>query len=165
MEEIWKDIKGYEGYYQVSNLGRVQSIKKRKIFRNNKNSRGYIVVTLTKNNIERSFAVHRLVAQTFINNPDNLPQVNHIDGNKQNNKVENLEWCTQKENQIHCYRNNLQRLGTKKIIQINVDGTIIKEWDSITDAEMKLKINHGKISMVCRGKRKTAGGYLWKYAD
>lgn len=165
MNEIWKNIKGYEGLYQVSNLGRVRSLKKIYIFHQNKNSGGYIVITLTKNKIGKSYSVHRLVAQAFIPNPENKPQVNHIDGDKTNNNVSNLEWCTQSENQIHCYKNNLQTKGTKKVIQYDLNNNYIKTWNSLTEAGKELNINHSKISLVCNGKRKKAGGYIWRYYE
>ena len=99
-KEIWKDIDGYEGLYQVSNLGRVKSLhhNKEKILKGSYNSKGYYFVKLCKNGISKSIFVHRLVAQEFIPNPDNLPIVNHKDENPRNNNVDNLEWCTQKYN-------------------------------------------------------------------
>ena len=113
MKEIWKDIKGYEGIYQVSNIGKIISlprngtILKKKKLKNILNNRGYLCVNLSKNNIQKKNAIHRLVAETFIPNPDNLSQVNHKDGNKQNNCVENLEWCTCKENIQHARKTGL----------------------------------------------------------
>lgn len=108
--EIWKDIKGYEGYYQVSNFGRVKSIERdiphgnriihlhSKILKNRYDAGGYIRISLCKNGVQKSFALHRLVAEHFIPNPNNLPQINHKDENKENNNVDNLEWCTPKYN-------------------------------------------------------------------
>ena len=112
MEEIWKDIEGYEGLYQVSNLGKVKSLNynktgKEKELRFNNNGTGYIQVGLTKNKEHKKFLVHRLVAKTFIPNIDNKTFINHIDGNKKNNDVNNLEWCTKSENQLHAYRTGL----------------------------------------------------------
>lgn len=114
MEEIWKDIKGYEGLYQVSNLGRVKSLdkiivtidrknrcQKEKILKLQISKYGYNVITLWNNNISKQFKVHRLVAIAFIPNPNNLPQINHIDEDKLNNKIDNLEWCTALENNHH----------------------------------------------------------------
>ena len=116
MEEVWKDIKEYEGLYQVSNLGRVRRI----LFRNNrivkpkitllkiqKHTQGYCKVTLCKNGKEKDRLIHQLVAECFIENEQNKPFINHIDGNKQNNKSENLEWCNQKENMKHAVKHNL----------------------------------------------------------
>ena len=120
MEEIWKDIKGYEGCYQVSSSGRIKSIErivrgpsgnkkiKSRILKEFKNQFGYYMVSLFKNGKHKNFQVHRLVAHSFILNPLNLPQVNHIDGNKENNCVDNLEWITNRDNVIHAYKNNLR---------------------------------------------------------
>ena len=105
LNEIWKPIEGYEGLYEVSNLGRVKSLKrlhtKERILSQFLNHRGYARVNLWKENKSRKYSVHRLVAEAFIPNPDSKPQVNHIDENKTNNSVENLEWCTQLENHNH----------------------------------------------------------------
>ena len=165
MKEIWKDIKEYEGIYQVSNMGNVRRKKDNYIFKINKNSRGYRIITLTKNKKEYNLSVHRLVANTFIPNPDNLPQVNHIDGNKMNNKVDNLEWCTQSYNMIHAFKNKLEIKEGKKVIQYDLNMNMIKIWNKIIDAEKHLNISHGKISMVCNKKRKKAGGYIWRYYE
>ena len=110
MNEIWKDIEDYEELYQISSFGRVRRKKDDYIFKENKNSGGYRVITLTKNKKEKSFSVHQLVAQAFISNPNNLPQINHIDGNKMNNRVDNLEYCTASENMQHAYKNGLEIL-------------------------------------------------------
>lgn len=118
MEEIWKDIQGYEGLYQVSNLGRVKSLARldtrgqrvsEKILKLGKHRAGYFRVNLYKNGKMKQYLVHRLVALAFIPNPENKEQVNHIDGNKQNNVIENLEWCTHSENIQHAYRTGLAK--------------------------------------------------------
>lgn len=103
MKEIWKNIKDYEGLYQVSNLGNVKSLKTNKCLYYSK-SKNYLRVGLNKNGIRRGYSIHRLVAQTFIPNPDNLPCINHKDCNGHNNKVDNLEWCTYKYN--NSYKNH-----------------------------------------------------------
>jgi len=126
MQEIFKDIKGYEGLYQISNLGNVKSLERLIIKKNNRNNikkttinkshicdTGYYAIRIKKGNISKMFKVHRLIAIAFIPNPENKPQVNHIDGNKLNNDISNLEWCTNKENAIHAYKNKLSNPCTK----------------------------------------------------
>lgn len=117
MEEIWKDIEGYEGIYQVSNLGRIKSfigyngheyVDRVKILKQSNTTTGYKKVELTKNKLKKSHKVHRLVAFAFIPNPNHKPNINHKDGNPVNNKVENLEWCTQKENVQHAVDTGLR---------------------------------------------------------
>lgn len=128
MKEIWKDIPGYEGLYQVSNLGRVKRLEykrennliktmstfKEHILKPAKQTSGYMYIVLCKNNKTKGFRVHRLVAEAFISNPYNLPQVNHIDANKSNNNVNNLEWCSRSENMQHAYSHNLINQSTEK---------------------------------------------------
>ena len=115
MEEIWKDIKGYEGLYQISNLGRVKSISrkintfygyrktKEKILKSSYDKDGYLKITITNNWKHKTHKIHRLVAEAFIPNPDNKPTINHIDGNKLNNSIDNLEWATRKEQTKHMH--------------------------------------------------------------
>lgn len=117
----WRAIKGYEGLYEVSNTGLVKSLEKRvdsgkchrrwrvQILSHGTDSKGYLRVSLSKNGVTKTHKIHRLVAQAFIPNPDNLPQVNHIDGNKTNNRVDNLEWCSQSENMRHACKTGLKR--------------------------------------------------------
>lgn len=160
------------GLYQVSNLGNVRSLnynKTKKIQHLKKvvnNKRGYLAVGLSKNGIFKIKTVHRLVAETFISNPNNLPQVNHIDENKLNNSVTNLEWCTNKYN-IN-YGTRKERISEKKgrkIIQLDKDDNIIKVWNGTCQASRELKINEGNIWEACNNKRKTAGKYKWKYKE
>lgn len=126
MLEIWKDIKGYEGLYQISNFGRIKSlpkkringtnfyIQKEKILKLQLKTKRYLGINLTKNKMHKNFLVHRLVAEAFIDNPYDLPQVNHKDCNKLNNNINNLEWCTQEENLNHALRNGLLTKGRLK---------------------------------------------------
>ena len=163
MEEIWKDIEGYEGLYQVSNLGRVKSLRRNIILRQGITRNGYEIVNLYKNK-SKYFLIHRLVANVFIPNPNNYPIVNHKDENKLNNCVDNLEWCTQKYN-IN-YGTGIARRArsqSKIVLQYSLDGTFIKEWKSMMDIQRNLGFNQSHISECCRNIRKTAYGYIWKY--
>ena len=118
MSEEWRDIEGYEGFYQISNLGNVKSLtnrsnhKEEKILKLNTNGK-YYLVNICKNTKKKTLLIHRLVAKAFIDNPNNLPQINHINGNKLDNRVENLEWCTCRENIIHSIKTGLR--VTKKV--------------------------------------------------
>ena len=167
MKEIWKDIKGYENLYQISNLGRVRNNKSKKILKICTNKYGYMVCCL-HNKKQQIKKVHRLVAEAFIPNPQKLPQVNHKDENKTNNNVNNLEWCSNKYN---CnYGTRGERIGKKlsmvlkkKIVQ-KQDNKIIKIWDSAKEAEEQTKIKRSDICRCCKGIRKKAGGYSWEYA-
>lgn len=174
MEEIWKDIKGYEGLYQVSNLGRIRKIVLQSVSKN-----GYKSFNLIKGNHKQVMKVHRAVAEAFIPNPNNKPQVNHIDGNKQNNNVSNLEWVTTSENMIHAIKSGLvpnKKIKEKRIrktldfqnttiYQYDKNGKFIKEWKNIKEAVEYYHINLGNMSKCCKGKRKSAGGYIWKIKE
>ena len=159
MQEIWKDIEGYEGLYQVSNKGRVKSlsrlvvrvgkpnyITKEKILKCSElKGTGYPAVSLGSNNNFKSMLVHRLVAQAFIPNPDNLPEINHIDNNKNNNHVNNLEWCNRLYNERQKPK-HISGYPAKPIEQIDViTNEIIAEFESISDCERKLHINSATI--------------------
>ena len=180
MIEVWIDIKGYEELYQISNMGRVRrkakmvnvgiknvkkAFKQEMILKPLKLTKGYLgAVLYDKNSKGKTYKIHRLVATAFIPNPNNLPQVNHIDGNKENNNVNNLEWCNQKKNMQHSYKIGLRRNIVKPINQYDKNGNFIKKWDSIMQAERYLKISNTNISACCLGKKKSAGGYIWKFA-
>lgn len=192
--EVWKDIKDYERLYQINNEGEVKALEKtiwngqgylhfpEKIRKLNPDKDGYLNITLSNKGEVKTFKIHRLVAEAFIPNPDNLPEVNHKDGNKTNNNVDNLEWCTRKENQKHAFRIGLinqngernhmyGKLGADNpnsipIYQLNKNtGDIIREYDSLASAGRDLGVNTGKICLVCQGKRNSAYGYKWKYKE
>ena len=160
MEEIWKDKKDYEGLYQVSNCGRVKSIKfgKEKILKQSIRH-GYYCVNLYKNGKHKNYYVHRLVAEAFIDNTDNLSCVNHKDENKQNNVVSNLEWCTHEYNNI--YGTRIERCS-KPVLQFDLNGNLIKEWKSINECGRN-GFKQSDICKCCRGERKTHQNFIWKY--
>ena len=165
--EIWKDIKGYEGEYQVSSLGRVKSLKRNKIrilWINRRN--GYAYVTLSKNNIIKNARVHRLVADAFLPEDLSRPFINHKDGRKANNRLDNLERCTASENLKHAYSIGLKDAPkSRKVYQFDLNGKLLAMWDSETEAAKAHNIHQPNIDKVCRGQRKTAGGYVWRFAD
>ena len=164
--EIWKDIDGYEGTYQISNKGRVKSLCKgsERILKPKIDRYGYMFVCLCHDNVMKYFKLHRLVAQAFIPNLDNKPQVNHKDENKLNNCVENLEWIRHIDNCNYGTRN--ERLS-RKILQYSKSGEFIREWQSATEVDRLLKINQSNITQCCRGNpnHTTAGGFIWKYKE
>ena len=164
-KEFWKPVLGYEGHYQVSNFGRVKSIRfgKERILKPFTNKDGYLLVTLSKNGTHKKFQVHRLVALHFLPNPDNLPEVNHKDENKLNNNAENLEWCNRKFNINYGTRNKrIGKSNSKKVLQYTLDGEFVREWESTAECERN-GYNHGAVSDCCRGKRKTHKDFIWRY--
>lgn len=187
MQEIWRNIAGYEGLYQVSNLGRVKSLPrmkinkligkhfvKEKIMKLHLSSSGYLSVGLTKNGKQVGYRVHRLVAQAFIPNLNNKEEVNHINGVKVDNRVENLEWCTSSENTIHAMRTGLitiRRGGNDaraiSVNQYNLNGNFIKKWNCIKEIKRELGYDTKAIISCCKHKKhyNTAYGYKWEYAE
>ena len=161
-KEIWKDILGYEGKYMVSNWGRVKSLNyhrtgKEKILKGCDNGDSYLRVMLSKEGKNKQYRINRLVAQAFIENPDNLPEVNHKDKVRTNNCVDNLEWCTTQY--------NIDYSLSKAIIGINKVSGLILEFPSIAEAERQTGISKGNICSCLKGNYKSAGGYVWFYAD
>lgn len=187
MKEVWKDIKGYEGLYQVSTFGRVISLPKLKnrafgsymskqiLLTPVKADTGYFVVNLYDKNIcPKRMKIHRLVAATFITNHYNKKTVNHKNGIKTDNRIENLEWATHRENHLHAYANGLMipsnlgksgedSLTHKTISQYTKSGEYLATFYSAVVAEQKTGISRKHICCVCNGNRKTTGGYIWKH--
>lgn len=176
IEEIWKDIDGFKGYYQVSNFGRIKSLFRyvkvkngfrsvqEKILKPKIDKDGYLHIVLQKNRKSRYFAIHRIVANAFIPNPNNLPQINHKDENKANNHVENLEWCTELYNDNYGNRNKkISKLKYKPINQYSLSGDFIRWWESGVCIEKETGFNRKNISACCCGVKKTAYGYVWKF--
>ena len=175
VEEEWKPIKGFEGIYEISNTGIVRGIEhividkkgtyhkiKSSIKAKQKDKDGYERVGLWHNGKPYSRQVHRLVAEAHIPNPDNLPQVNHKNEIKNDNRVENLEWCSVAYN--NNYRN--KTINTrKKVNQYDLNGNFIKTWDCIIQAAKYYGINRSLITDVCKGRRKTAKGFIWRYYE
>lgn len=183
--EIWKDLTGYIGIYQVSNNGRVKSLSRNIARKNGQIAKvkeailkpgidryGYHLVVLCNNGTKRTTTIHRLVAAAFIPNPDNLPEIDHIDGDRANNHADNLRWSTRKQNSnnpisIERYRKAGIIQKPYKQLQIPVlqlkDGYLISSYLSIREAERATGIAHTSISRVIRGTLNTAGGYQWKY--
>lgn len=186
MEEIWKDIAGYEGYYQISNLGNVKSLSRvvgksngknyrvtEKLRKSFLNGNGYPMVSLAKGSIVNVF-VHRLLAEAFIPNPENKPQVNHKDSNKTNYSIENLEWVTNKENAQHHARSShfkppgLGRTGRKHqssrpVIRLDLNGKLIKCYESIHLAAKDLGTTTSNICSCLKGRYQTHLGSKWEY--
>lgn len=184
MKEIWKDILGYEGFYQVSNLGNVRRLVEWrgndyisnyvpciKIMPPYVDDNGYMRICLSMRGIYKHYRIHQLVARAFIPNPNNYPQINHIDENKTNNCVSNLEWCTQTYNNKYGTRGkrigvtNHNGKGAKRsILQYDLDGNFIQRWKSMQDASDNLTgVSVSKICACCRGNRSHHRGFIWKY--
>lgn len=182
MEEIWKTIPGYENLYEVSNLGRIKSLSRTKKASHGSiqkvpekiralsygtNGEGYASIVLSKNGKNKTFLVHRLVAQLFIPNPKNFPIVNHKDENKRNDSVDNLEWCDYTYNNtyrdIHI-RRDLSNVN-RKIIQYDLDMNEIKRWNSLSEACDFYNIQSANIIKCCKGERIHCAGFKWRYYD
>ena len=176
--EIWKDYKDYEGLYQASNLGRMRSLDrwvksksgsvrlcKGKILKLCTDKYGYLNVSLHKNNKVKTYLVHRIIAETFLPNTDNLPCVNHKDENPLNNVVSNLEWCTYSYNNSYGNRNNRIALSkSKPVLQYTLDGQFIKEWHSTMECGRN-GYQQSSVAACCRGERNKHKNCIWKYKE
>ncbi len=177
-QEIWKDIVGYEGIYQISNKGRVKSLKRKcksihgyrtvpeKIYASCLDAYGYPIVTLHKEGKRKTRTVHRLVAEAFIDNPEGMTQINHIDEIKTNNFVENLEWCTIEYN--NAYGTRIERLiktQQRAVIQLDMKGNFIKLWNGANEIARTTGMSQSAITRCCNHKRNYAYGYKWKYKE
>ena len=180
--EEWKPIKGYEGFYEISNFGRVRSLdsvfyqrhysgcmakhkKQGKIMKLHIRPNGYLAIGLRdKDGHQKSLSIHRLVALHFLDKPEGKDYINHLDANPKNNRVDNLEWCTQSHNIQYAYDNGTKTPpGMKKVNQYDMAGNYIRTWESVTQAERTLHINN--VGAVCRGVRNYAGGCKWQYTE
>lgn len=173
MEEIWKDIEGYEGLYQVSNTGKVRSfIRKTELqapwhLIKPHVTRGYVFIPLYTKEVKRSkkFLLHRIVAKAFIPNPNNYPEINHKDENKLNNAVDNLEWCTRSYNM--CYGTARFRQGISSstpVEQLTIENIPIARYCSIPIAAKINRIDESSIHKCCNNLRESVGGYRWRYS-
>lgn len=165
ISEEWRAVVGYEGLYEVSNFGNVKSlcagrykaiIKRKPV----PDKDGYLTVNIKKGGKYKCAKIHRLVAEAFLDNPNNYPQVNHIDENKTNNRVDNLEWCTCEYNNNY---NGKPKRCYKPVIQISVNGEEIQRFESINAAAKATNIKPACISGVLSGRRFTTGGFIWRY--
>lgn len=176
--EVWKDIEGYEGLYQVSNIGNIKSLERDVVYSNSaihhyeekllkpsKIGGGYLQVTLSKDGEAQNVLVHIIIANAFIPNPNNLPQVGHMDDNKENNTIDNLYWTTAKENNTHNGRHlRVAEKRSKKVLQIDKNtNEVVAEFPSASQAARETGFSQGNISSCCKGVYKQAYGYIWKY--
>ena len=159
--ETFVKIEGFEKY-EVSNLGKVRNIKSGRVLKTSLNNNGYLRLFLCENNKRKHLYLHRIIATAFIDNPDEKPCVNHIDENKLNNDLSNLEWCTVRENLIHGTRTKrAAEKCFKKVIQLDLNDNVLNEFESMTQAEQETGVFVSNISSCCNGKVKSAGGFKW----
>lgn len=166
-KQIWKDIVGFENIYEVSNFGNIRNKISKKLRIPGKTDKGYLQLCLYDNKRVRSFRVHRIVALAFLPNLNNLPDINHKDGNKENNFVNNLEWSTRKDNMVHAVETKLHNCG-KIVFQYDKQGNLIKKWNSTMEIQRTLGYFNSRISANCLGVKgigKYAYGYLWRYEE
>ena len=171
-----REIKGYEGHYSINETGEIFNIQTGKKKKSSLGNHGYYVVDLFKNNKRKTYLVHRLVADAFLENPQKKRTVNHKDGNRQNNHIENLEWATYSENIKHSYgelgrkahmTGRIDKLNhnSKPVLMLSLEGVLINKFDSIMGAERKTGVLNNAIVAHLKGRSSQAGGYIWRYAD
>lgn len=183
--EIWKDIIGFDGKYQISNEGNVRSFTKWKNgeflkcgISGKPGPYKHVILVKTGRKDTKCFYIHRLVATHFIENPHNLPEVNHIDGNTLNNCVDNLEWCTRKQNAEHASRTGIlsrahefergsKHPNAKAVLQMSKDGMIVREWESVNQIQRETAYLASSIFNCCNHRKSynTAYGYKWEYKN
>lgn len=180
MIEVWKDIPEYEGLYQVSNFGRIKSLERERkmnipchdiavvherILKPSISGSGYEKVVLSKDATHKTIRVHKLVAQAFVSNPDDKSEINHKDGNKKNNRADNLEWVTSKENQNHALLFGLRndKLRRKTVNQYDLSGNFIRSWNGYVEIEQVLGIPRQRICACVKGRKKSAAGFVWRH--
>ena len=160
--ETFVKIEGFENY-EVSNLGKVRNIKSGRLLKPQLHSAGYLMHGLYENNKKKYLLLHRILATAFIDNPDEKPCVNHIDENKLNNDLSNLEWCTKRENNVHGTRiKRIAEKNSQKVIQLDLDDNVLNVFKSMVQAERETGVPHQNISSCCKGRRKSAGKYKWR---
>lgn len=168
MSENWLPIKGWEDLYEVSNLGRVMNSRTGRVLKPRKTRNSYLQVGLCKNGVMKQYYIHRIVAETFIKNPDGFSDVNHIDENKHNNCVENLEWCTHIKNVRHgtCIERMIKTLtngkNSKQVYQCTPDGELVRVWPSTAECGRN-GFERSSVTNCCLNKRRTYKGYKWSY--
>lgn len=176
----WKPIKGFDGYF-INELGEVKSTRsfkgtQERILKSSKNQQGYITYNLMRCGKVFRKPLHRLLMETFKPNKDNLPCINHIDGNILNNSLDNLEWCTYSHNNSEAYRlglkkpawkgkTDIQHPNSKKVNQYDLEGNLIKKWNCISTIEKELGISITSICNCCSGRSKKAGNFIWRYVN
>lgn len=163
MKEVWKDVIGYEEIYEINNKGEVRNKIRMRMVKARGDKDGYLRVHLNKDGKQKLFGVHRLVATNFIPNPNNYPQVNHKDENKQNNNVENLEWCTFEYNNSYGTKNErIAKSHCKKVGRYSLDGELLETYSSLKEAGLK-GYDKNSICFCCNGKLRTHRGFIWKH--